>query len=70
MGDAKKRGPYERRKAEALKVSVKVTAPGPTISVGDSITWGENRLLVTEVTKDGFKGNVVPPESKWSNYGA
>jgi preprotein translocase subunit YajC len=66
MGDAKRRGPYERRKAEAVEKRV------AAIGVGDTVTFkGGQRILVTEVTPEGLKGQVMPnATAAWRNYGA
>ncbi len=66
MGDAKKRGPYERRKAEALDRPP--VAPARSVQVGDAMNLPDGRrIVVTEIGPTGLKGQVVPT---WSNYGA
>jgi hypothetical protein len=63
MGDAKKRGPYERRKDEAMAKAEAARSSFPAIKVGDYVQTSDGkRLLVTELTPTGFKGNVIPPE--------
>jgi hypothetical protein len=68
MGDAKKRGPYERRKAEALTRPAAEVAPARVVQVGDAVNLPDGRrIVVTEIGPTGLKGQVVP---HWSNYGA
>ncbi len=57
MGDAKRRGTYEQRKAAAF-----LEVDGKRLRLGDTVEVEDKRMVVTELRRTGFSGRLVPPQ--------
>ena len=58
MGDARRRGTLEDRKAAAFRMA----ADGQVVRIGDIVMVQGKPILVKSLTPTGFTGEVLPPQ--------